>query len=419
MADSFVQHVASGSTDTFSIPFGYLDPTHVSVKVDSVTEAFTFPTTSQVQITSGNPAASAIVEVRRTTPRTTREVVWQNAANLTASDLNTSDLQFLYITQEAFDEVENALKLNSSNVYDAGSRRITNVATPTASSDAATKGYLDTLGVSELSQAVAARDKAEEWAEKAEDSEVETGQFSAKHHALKAAASVSALPTNNFAATTAPTVGDDSGDGYSVGSRWVDTTADESYICTDASLGAAVWLNSTLTIDELGSMALQNLVNFYTKTETDTAIATGIVKPAYEFTTVSTEDTTARTAGTYSDVTGHTVTITCNGGATSKVELIFSIAVRQDGSDDADSSCRIMRSIDGGSFTDITGALVLTEDDDQGGQAVVTTIVFPDEPMTSDEIVYKLQCTNTVSSSLPTFQPENRSSTVIAREVLV
>lgn len=42
-------------------------------------------------------------------------------------------------------------------------------------------------------------------------------------------------------ATTAPTVNDDAGDGYSVGSIWTDTTNDKSYICSDSTVGAAVW----------------------------------------------------------------------------------------------------------------------------------------------------------------------------------
>lgn len=46
---------------------------------------------------------------------------------------------------------------------------------------------------------------------------------------------------NNDAATTAPAVGDDSVDGYSVGSRWVNTTTDLVYMCVDASVGAAIW----------------------------------------------------------------------------------------------------------------------------------------------------------------------------------
>lgn len=45
----------------------------------------------------------------------------------------------------------------------------------------------------------------------------------------------------NRGASAPPTVNDDSGDGYSVGSRWFDTTNDISYDCLDASSGAAVW----------------------------------------------------------------------------------------------------------------------------------------------------------------------------------
>lgn len=46
---------------------------------------------------------------------------------------------------------------------------------------------------------------------------------------------------NKLDATTAPTVNDDSGDGYDVGSIWVDVTNDNAYICLDATVGAAVW----------------------------------------------------------------------------------------------------------------------------------------------------------------------------------
>lgn len=46
---------------------------------------------------------------------------------------------------------------------------------------------------------------------------------------------------NNFTATTNPAVTDDTGDGYSVGSIWINLTTDIAYQCTDASTGAAVW----------------------------------------------------------------------------------------------------------------------------------------------------------------------------------
>lgn len=55
------------------------------------------------------------------------------------------------------------------------------------------------------------------------------------------------LATSNFSAMAAPTVNDDSADGYDVGSLWVDTTSDQAYICADNSSGAAVWLKISFT----------------------------------------------------------------------------------------------------------------------------------------------------------------------------
>ena len=49
----------------------------------------------------------------------------------------------------------------------------------------------------------------------------------------------------NLIATVAPTVNEDSDDGYSVLSRWADVTADKEYVCLDATVGAAVWTETT------------------------------------------------------------------------------------------------------------------------------------------------------------------------------
>lgn len=55
------------------------------------------------------------------------------------------------------------------------------------------------------------------------------------------------LQENTYSESTAPTVNDDSGDGYIVGSRWIDTTNDKEYVCLDNSSGAAVWTETTQT----------------------------------------------------------------------------------------------------------------------------------------------------------------------------
>jgi hypothetical protein len=63
---------------------------------------------------------------------------------------------------------------------------------------------------------------------------------------------------NNFDAVAAPTVNDDSGDGYSQGSKWYDTIGQEAYICVDSTVGAAVWIQTTLDAEDLGDAAFRD-----------------------------------------------------------------------------------------------------------------------------------------------------------------
>ena len=48
-------------------------------------------------------------------------------------------------------------------------------------------------------------------------------------------------PLNNLSATTPPGTGNDSTQGYSIGSHWFNTTTGVMWFCRDASAGAAVW----------------------------------------------------------------------------------------------------------------------------------------------------------------------------------
>ncbi len=58
-------------------------------------------------------------------------------------------------------------------------------------------------------------------------------------------ATTSAILLNNWTATVAPAVTDDSNAGYAIGSEWTDVTADKSYKLVDATVGAAVWKETT------------------------------------------------------------------------------------------------------------------------------------------------------------------------------
>lgn len=76
-----------------------------------------------------------------------------------------------------------------------------------------------------------------------------------------------AVRKDNIAATANPTVDDDSGDGYSVGSLWIRTNATPRRIwrCTNPAVGAAVWEealfeSSTLTASQIGVDTLDDSV---------------------------------------------------------------------------------------------------------------------------------------------------------------
>lgn len=56
------------------------------------------------------------------------------------------------------------------------------------------------------------------------------------------------IAKSNFVATANPTVSDDTDDGYTIGSWWINTTSDEAYLCVDATAGAAVWTKISVDI---------------------------------------------------------------------------------------------------------------------------------------------------------------------------
>lgn len=75
------------------------------------------------------------------------------------------------------------------------------------------------------------------------------------------------LANNKYDATAAPTVNNDGVDTAGLGqtfqqnSIWMDQTNDEVYRCIDNTTGAAVWIKTSFTIDEVGTMATQSASN--------------------------------------------------------------------------------------------------------------------------------------------------------------
>ena len=156
MAFSYQNYTGDNTTDTFAIPFTFTAQTEISVTVDGVAETgLTFPSAASVQLTSA-PATGTLVQVRRTTDLTARSVDFASGSVLTEEDLDDSNIQTFHAAQEAVDKSNDGITLGVDDKWDAQSKIIKNVGTPTASTDGATKAYVDAVAGSASAAATSA-----------------------------------------------------------------------------------------------------------------------------------------------------------------------------------------------------------------------------------------------------------------------
>lgn len=169
---SYATYTGNGSATTFSVPFPYLLKAHVKLYIGlNILEGtyssllvegtnYTWSSATQVQLTTA-PTASQVLTIIRDTPDSAQLVPWQDGSNLIAGDLNTADLQNLYVVQEQQDRndlsataslaataaVAQAILADGTRAMTAnlslGGFKATNLAAPTLAADAVTKAYND------------------------------------------------------------------------------------------------------------------------------------------------------------------------------------------------------------------------------------------------------------------------------------
>lgn len=153
MAYSYVHYTGNGSTKNFTVTFPYLNTTHVTARIGGVlTNAYTYLNSSTLSFTE---APTGLIEIRRTTPKDTAIVNFQDGSVLLEKDLDLSVTFTLYIAQEAEDILKETIYTASDYTLTASGKRISSLADPVNPQDAVTKVWAETGVSSQLALAIA------------------------------------------------------------------------------------------------------------------------------------------------------------------------------------------------------------------------------------------------------------------------
>lgn len=152
MATTQTLYTGDGSTVLFSFTFPYLNQDEVKVSVNGThTTDFTLPVSSQIQFTTA-PSSGAAIRIYRDTDIETLDATFLPGSAVRAADLTNNFTQAIYGLQE-LDTY--GVKVDGSNAMtgdlDMGGYRVTNSNVPLASTDLATKGYVDNYAIADPS----------------------------------------------------------------------------------------------------------------------------------------------------------------------------------------------------------------------------------------------------------------------------
>lgn len=323
MAHSILNFVGDGATIQFPINFtlGILSRDYVTCQVNNEEDGFgdpvyrplTWITDGLVEIGGDTPGIGEPIQFLRTMDVTELQHDYANGAAIEELNLDESNKQTLMAIHQFLD---GRLDTPLSNDLDMGGHRIINLGDAVEDDDAATAGQIATVAgaaediatVAENIDAVVALAPSAAGLEQVvanideillvdDNAAIAT---TAANAAVQAAAQV---PLSNLAATDPPTANDDSGDGYSIGSRWLDVSESpaEWYVCNNATLGAAVWVPAGVTAEDLGALAaLDTIDTSYIDAGTLVTEAEGIA--------ANDNDTTIPTSAAVKDLVEDTVT---------------------------------------------------------------------------------------------------------------
>lgn len=142
MAYSYENFSGDGVTTDFSVNKPYLERDHITLLADAVSVAFTWVSDTLIRADVAPAVGTGNVKVLRTTPVLNPLVDFEDDSTLKESDLDTANLQTLYVAQETLDNSDDVIN-SSAGAWDAVSKRLSGLADGTDADDAVNKGQLD------------------------------------------------------------------------------------------------------------------------------------------------------------------------------------------------------------------------------------------------------------------------------------
>ena len=149
MANTYVDYTATAAQTDFAFNFNYLEDSHVVVEIDGVDKTLTTDYTivtspsKKVVLTSG-ATAGQLVRIKRVSDFGTDLVDFVNGSVLNEADLDKAYQHNRYLNEEAAEGNNDSMQtVGGGTDFNAESKKIVNLATPTLSTDATNKNYVD------------------------------------------------------------------------------------------------------------------------------------------------------------------------------------------------------------------------------------------------------------------------------------
>ena len=205
MATTQNTYTGDNSTTLFSFTFPYLEESHVKVSLDGVVQAtttYSFANATQISFNTA-PGTGVAIRIFRETDTDAARATFFAGSSIRSQDLNDNATQLLYATQETVNRRVDSTGGSMTGDLDMNQNKVIDLGTPTASTDASTKGYVDsTIG---LAGGYAAAAAASASAASASESAAATSATTASTQATTATTQATTATTQATAAASSAT----------------------------------------------------------------------------------------------------------------------------------------------------------------------------------------------------------------------